>query len=109
MRSASSPHVSQALASAMTKRLGELGVEKLPSAEVERMVREVYAREVLVDWKDIDEAPAFDSAKAQAFMLDPELRKFQDFVARASNDEDAFERKGVEAVLGNSLAGSPGT
>ena len=109
VRSAGAPRVERALSDALVKRLGELGTKSLTTPEAEDVVRDVYAREVLLDWKDIDEAPTFSVERAVELLRDPELRVFHTFVASAALDASAYERKGIEAVLGNSLAGSPGT
>lgn len=108
VRSSNSPRVLRILSAAFAARLGEIGGKSLPIQEQERVARETYAREVLVDWKDIDEAPSYSADAATKFMTDPELRGFQEFVVNASADVDSFERKGGEAILGNSLAGSNG-
>jgi hypothetical protein len=108
VRSSNSPRVLRILGAAFASKLGEVGGKTLALADQERAAREVYAREVLIDWKDIDEAPAYSTESALKFMTDPELRGFQEFVVNASADVDAFERKGGEAILGNSLAGSNG-
>lgn len=101
VRAFDSPRIQELVAKGLTEAAGKDGAGKISDEAFAAMLTRIYADEVLIDWKDIDQAPTFSKEKALEFMSDPELREFQRFVTRSARDTDRFQREGVEAIKGN--------
>lgn len=102
VRSVECPLVQEELSKAIATELGKTpGKEALTPAELEAVIRDVYSRTVLLEWKDLDEFPDVTPANALTLMSDPELRNFQSWVIAQARDSQRNERRGVEAIAKN--------
>lgn len=102
LRSSDSPRVHQRIAkeaAIATAQANERGV-KLSDEDYNALMRRIFAEEVIVDWRDIDNG-AYSIELAREFMADPELRYFQKWIEQQSGDVSRYMRRGVEEIAGN--------
>lgn len=101
VRSYELPDIQECIAKEMTEAAGRTPDGKVSDEVFVALMARIYAEKILIDWKDIDQAPEFSKEKALEFMSDPELRGFQMFVTRSARNIESFHRSGVEKIAGN--------
>jgi len=103
--SANSPEFRKARSRVMKQFTRRIRSKSVNPDEVLEALKPVYAKHILVGWKNIEEdgqEVSYSANKALEYFRDPSLSIFFDFVLEASGDDETFRMEDFEEAEKNS-------